>query len=77
MADLPAGKRTHNPIALSFSLFLFQPQSPCSHLTHTTPRPFLPSIKLYVDGELVGGLDVIQELKDSGDLKETLAGSSE
>jgi len=31
--------------------------------------------QLYVDGELVGGLDVIQELKDSGDLKETLAGS--
>ncbi|RWS30741.1 glutaredoxin-3-like protein [Leptotrombidium deliense] len=28
--------------------------------------------QIYVDGELVGGLDIIKELRETGDLKETL-----
>ena len=29
--------------------------------------------QLYVDGNLVGGLDIVQELKESGDLADTLS----
>eukprot|EP01063_Lacrimia_lanifica_P024113 TRINITY_DN32076_c0_g1_i1.p1 TRINITY_DN32076_c0_g1~~TRINITY_DN32076_c0_g1_i1.p1 ORF type:complete len:228 (+),score=127.62 TRINITY_DN32076_c0_g1_i1:55-684(+) len=31
--------------------------------------------QLYVDGELVGGLDIVKDLKESGDLKDTLEGN--
>ncbi|KAJ9439577.1 Monothiol glutaredoxin-S17 [Diplonema papillatum] len=30
--------------------------------------------QLYVDGEFVGGLDIVKELKESGELRETLEG---
>ncbi len=30
--------------------------------------------QLYVDGELVGGLDIVKELKQSGELSQTLKG---
>lgn len=30
--------------------------------------------QVYVDGELVGGLDILKELKQSGELVETLKG---
>lgn len=30
--------------------------------------------QLYVEGDLVGGLDIVQEMEDSGDLKDLLAG---
>ncbi len=32
--------------------------------------------QLYVDGSLVGGLDVVVELREEGELMDTLAGSS-
>ena len=33
--------------------------------------------QLYVDGELVGGLDIVKELRDSGELEASLKGSAE
>ena len=36
------------------------------------PRPTYPQV--YAGGELVGGLDIIKELKESGDLESTLKG---
>ena len=36
------------------------------------PRPTYPQV--YVGGELVGGLDIIKELKESGDLESTFKG---
>jgi glutaredoxin-related protein len=32
--------------------------------------------QLYVDGELVGGLDIIKELEQNGELESTLKGKS-
>lgn len=32
--------------------------------------------QVYVKGELIGGLDIIKELKESGELKSTLESSS-
>jgi glutaredoxin-related protein len=32
--------------------------------------------QVYVKGELVGGLDIIKELKESGDLESTLQGQN-
>jgi glutaredoxin-related protein len=29
---------------------------------------------LFIEGELVGGLDIVKELKQNGELNETLAG---
>ncbi len=33
--------------------------------------------QVYVDGELVGGLDIVKELRDSGELETTLRGLGE
>ncbi len=43
---------------------------------HFWVRVFLNKFLLFLKGELVGGLDIIKELKQSGELEQTLKGKT-